>query len=270
MVETIRLVWNLLRAVSVSSIMNWMIRTLIATIAATAWAVSAAVGLSGVASATSCAGIEHGDARSVVSGVSIGEGYDGTLYTIFDLAISGTVTEIATDEVPGSATYGATEVSFEVINAFGVDTISPTLVVWSSDPGWMSGYPFEVGRTYFVPLKNPGMSGHPYESFLCDPISEISPEDATSLKGFAPDGVPTATPTPARGTTESATVVPAPAPDAGARSAVAASVEMTLVDEDQTPARAWALGLGAVGIAAVLVMVVRRSRRIREPEIDQS
>lgn len=138
------------------------------------------------ASATSCVGTDRTPSELVAGAPPHRQG-GGTLWELFDLAITGTVTEIRTEA-------GVTEVRFEVINAMGVSTVPAELIVSESDPGHLNGYGFQIGRTYFVPLVSPGPNGEPYWSFVCDPISEITPEDADRLPSAAIEGVATAVP----------------------------------------------------------------------------
>ena len=144
------------------------------------------------ASATSCATPEDGSAQSIVTGVEKLWG-EQDFFERYDFAISGTVVSIDTDETPGSETYGDTEVEVAVINAFGVDDIGETLVVSEDDPGWINGYEFQVGSTYFIPLLAEGPQGTPNYSFLCDPISRISESEASELAVIAIDPIAVAT-----------------------------------------------------------------------------
>src|SRR5690606_12961361 len=92
--------------------------------------------------------------------------------------------------------YGATQVHVDVINGFGVDEIGEQVVVHQSDPGWMNGFAFERGSTYFIPLVHVGPNGEPDYSFVCDPISRISPEGARQLVDLAADSIAVADPSP--------------------------------------------------------------------------
>lgn len=44
-------------------------------------------------------------------------------------------------------TCGSTAVAFDVLNAYGLETVEAALAVTEPDPGWMSGYLFELGQT---------------------------------------------------------------------------------------------------------------------------
>lgn len=126
--------------------------------------------------------------RSIVAGTET-MWNDRPFFESFDFAITGTVTSITTDDAAGSATYGKTEVSFDVLNGYGLETVEESLVVTESDPGWISGYLFEPGRTYFVPLKAFGPQGEPNYSFLCDPITEMTLAEAEALPRYASEVV---------------------------------------------------------------------------------
>jgi len=184
----------------------WAVGRLVAALgtAVTAVVVTLAVG-GATAGATSCAPPTDGSARSIVAGTEVLWG-DHAFFELYDYAVTGTVVDVVTDETQGSATYGATEVHVEVINGFGVDQIGERVVVHQSDPGWMSGFAFERGSTYFIPLVHVGPNGEPDYSFLCDPISRISPDGARQLTDLAADSIAVADPSP------SAVVEPVAAP----------------------------------------------------------
>src|SRR5690606_21087660 len=96
-------------------------------------------------------------------------------FDTYDFAIVGTVTGIDTVG-EGLPDYGATTVRLDVAAVLGGGPSTPQFDVSSPDPGWMGGYPYEVGLTYFIPVQAVGPGGEPNHSFLCDPISEV---DAT-------------------------------------------------------------------------------------------
>lgn len=112
----------------------------------------------------------------------------------FDYAVVGTVTEIRTVGV-GEPDYGATTIDLDVVAVLGDEPAAQTMVISSPDPGWMSGYPYRTGVTYFIPVKAEGPKGEPNYSFLCDPISEV---DAGITSDLAPRastaGIPFSTP----------------------------------------------------------------------------
>ena len=226
-------------------------------------------------SATSCAPPEDGSARSIVTGVERLWG-EQTFFELYDFAISGTVVSIETDETPGSETYGDTEVKVEVINAFGVDDIDETVVVSEDDPGWINGYEFRVGGTYFIPLVTEGPQGTPNYSFLCDPISRISESEASELAVIAIDQIAVATPEPSPTATLTPSSTDEPPvttassavhsseqepPPSGSEEAVIVGAE---IDEpaDGSGSRTGLLAAGFVAIIIVAagVLLVRRQR----------
>lgn len=173
----------------------------------------------------------------------------------FDFAVVGTV--LATETVAGSEPGDwPTTVTVEVAAGLGLEAAPLTMTVSSPDPGF-AGYPYEVGVTYFIPIRAEGPGGEPNYSFLCDPIVEIEPFEIDGLRALATEaGVPFAEPEP-----EPAPIAPAPtAPPVE-------SDEATARGDDRPasiPAFAWALvavALGAVIVASAAVAVVRRGRR---------
>jgi hypothetical protein len=232
---------------------------------------TAAVGCGGLvladpiaAGATSCAG-PGAPPRSLVAGVPAYDGAEGTLWSAYDLAITGTVVEIRTDEERDSAAYGATEIIVEVINAMGVDSISDQVTISARDPGWMDGYAFALGRTYFVPLKSPGPEGQQYWSFVCDPISEISASDASALLVEVAAGIPTAVPGVGAAPKPAAVGDPSETPRAVALNAESANSQGGL-------GSGWMIGIAA-GAATALAMgglLLRRLRSVPRPAQDAS
>jgi hypothetical protein len=147
------------------------------------------------AAATSCAMATDASPQAIVTGTE--QLWNGErFFDLYDLAVTGLVVEIVTDETAGSPTYGATEVHLDVINAFGVDHVARELVVATPDPGWMTGYAFQLGQVYFIPLRLVGPAGEPNHSMVCDPITQLRLEDAERLPAMA-DSVAVATPTDA-------------------------------------------------------------------------
>jgi len=193
---------------------------------------------------------------------------DRPFFESYDFAITGTVASIATDEAAGSATYGRTEVAFDVLNGYGLETVQASVVVTESDPGWNGGYFFELGQTYFVPLKTVGPQGEPNYSFLCDPIAQMTLAEAEGLPRFAsevltvaaPVGELTAGSTPIVPAESAApTTVPAP-PDSSATMATPTSVYESESPEpgDEAVVGDSGKSQGVVigGAAAVLVLVL--------------
>lgn len=146
------------------------------------------------AGATSCAIVEDASPEQIASGT---DSYGGAFFDHWDFAVVGTVTAIRTDERQGSPTYGATEVDLRVAGVLGVDQAPASMTLRSPDPGWMSGYPYEVGVAYFVPVVARTPDGVVNSTFLCDPISSLADAEAaaTELAGLAAGaGIPFATP----------------------------------------------------------------------------
>lgn len=218
----------------------------------------------GTASALSCAPPPDGSARSIVTGSEVLWG-NHSFFDLYDYAITGTVTGITTDEERGSTTYGATEVQFDVINGFGMDEVPETVLVHQSDPGWLTGFGFELGSTYFVPLVHRGPNGERDYSFVCDPISSISPAGAVDLAGMAAASIPVASPT--SGTTEPVEQPVISRPDVAELSALPRSPSLLppLLDEsatDEGAAPVLTLVAAAVGLAVVAIVVdIYRRRR---------
>jgi hypothetical protein len=156
--------------------MNRLVRLLLIVVV-----VVAGPGLGAVApaGATSCVSRDGVTPRNLLAG----EALDGeALFERYDLAVVATVTAIRTNEAQG----GATRTTVDVHAGFNVDRLPPTIDVSSDDPGWMNGYPFERGITYFIPVQHPGPGGQPHYSFVCDPILEVSgPQAATDLEAVA-------------------------------------------------------------------------------------
>ncbi len=107
----------------------------------------------------------------------------------YDMAVVGTVRRITTDEDGDSPTYGRTTVEVEMDGFFydGVLGATPADVwlVTSPDPGWLQGYGFVEGRSYFIPLLFAGPLGEPNYSFFCDPITEVSDPASTGSRAGA-------------------------------------------------------------------------------------
>lgn len=145
------------------------------------------------AQALSCAVHPDGSPEAILAGteqLATGDSF----FERYDLAVTGTVTAIDTDDAPGSPTYGDTLVSVDVLNAFGVTDIARSIVIFQDDPGWMSGYPFEQGNGYFIPLLVNGPNGEANYSFLCDPITPTNPSAAQVLPAQAIGSIPVAYP----------------------------------------------------------------------------
>lgn len=137
--------------------------------------------VAGPAGATSCVGYQGVTPQKLLAGQTV---YETHLFEQHDLALVGTVTAIRTNDAQG----GATRTTLDVHGGFNVAALPDALEVSSDDPGWMNGYAFQHGTTYFIPVQHPGPQGQPYYSFVCDPIFEVAgPEAAAELEAVAAD-----------------------------------------------------------------------------------
>jgi hypothetical protein len=210
-------------------------------VAALAVTAAFAVGTTSPASALSCAAPPAGVPRAVASGDD--DVYPG-FFEDFDFAVVATVTDIETDETAGSPTYGATTIDADVALILGEPGATDTIALSASDPGWMAGYSFRVGRTYFVPVDAEGPDGQVNYTFLCTPIYEVDDADATAdrLAALATDaGVVHARP----GDVAPTTVVDDTAED----------------DASSSPLIALATGVAVLLGASAIAVIVRSRRR---------
>jgi hypothetical protein len=154
----------------------------------------------GPVAALTCAEHPDGSPEAIASGTERLSSEDRFL-DHFDYAVIGTVTEIRTVEA-GQPDYGATTITVSVEGLLGQSPAPDQIEINSPDPGWMSGYPYRRGTTYFIPVQTEGPDGQPNYSFLCDPISEVQQGVTGELSQLAaqsgitfstPDAVP---PTP--------------------------------------------------------------------------
>lgn len=124
--------------------------------------------------ATSCGGHEDASAAAILDG----EERLGTMRP-FDAdyrgAVLGTVTDLDTDEREGSATYGSTVVRMDVLGTHG-DVAAGRARIEMPDPGWMLGYGFEAGGTYFVPVRH-----EPTDVMACEPITRVAEDEVPAL-----------------------------------------------------------------------------------------
>lgn len=202
--------------------------------------------------ALSCAVHPDGSPEAILAGteqLSTGESF----FNSYDLAVSGTVTAIETDEAPGSPTYGDTLVSVDVINAFGVEEVAQSIVVFEDDPGWMSGYAFELGKVYFIPLQTSGPDGQTNYSFSCDPIALLDQSASAKLPAHATSAIRVAYPAVAAApNTTTTTSPPATSTDAVAIDAAAAIAP----SPDANMPAAASTGSGNADWAATIVVVL--------------
>jgi hypothetical protein len=140
-------------------------------------------GASAPAMALSCAAHPDGSPRSIASGTDrLVTGI--AFFDAYDFAVIGSVAMIET--VDGAEIHaGRTTVSVDVMALLGPGEPDRRVAITSPDPGWMAGYPFEIGATYLIPVKAVGPMGEPNYSFLCDPISEVDPAFLTELGRLA-------------------------------------------------------------------------------------
>jgi hypothetical protein len=161
-------------------------RALGAASAVAALATVLVIAVAGPARALECVQHPDGSAESIASGTEelAGEGQLGTFWERYDFAVVGTVTGIRTDERDGSATYGATEIDVRVDSVLGSDAAPATTTLRAFDPGWMSGYPFELGVSYFIPVVARSQDGIANFTHACDPVTVLDdPVASTAALG---------------------------------------------------------------------------------------
>jgi len=199
--------------------------------------------------ALSCAPHPDGSPAAIASGTE-NLSTEDEFFDRYDYAVIGTVTEMRTVGV-GEPDYGATTVSIDVVAVLGGGTADPTIDISSPDPGWLTGYPYETGNAYFIPVQAEGPAGQPNFSFLCDPIAEVDVGIATELRQLASDaGIPFSTPdgdtSPAPARVDETDDAAIAAPDTGSLSGMTVPATLALA-----------------GTAAVLVWAIARWRRVR-------
>ncbi len=195
-------------------------------------------------SALSCAPHPNGRPEAILRGTEELASEQGFIEA-YDGAIAGKVLGIETNEVEGSPTYGRTVTGFEVDVAFW-DLPRGVVLVTSDDPGWLNGYPFEMGKRYFVPLELVGPDGQSMYSMVCDPITPVTLKRVERLIEIArANDVPMAA--PAQGTTASAVEA---APSASRSE-----------DPPWLVAGATVAGVVAIGIAGFLAARSKRNPR---------
>lgn len=158
----------------------------------------------------------------------------------YDFAVIGTVTGVRTDERQGSPTYGATEIDVTVAGVLGTSTAPETTTLRAGDPGWMVGYPFQPGTSYFIPVVALSPEGVTNWTFACDPVSEVVDAEASAAElGALADGSGIAFATPGDGEP------PSGGPSTGSGSTSAS----------------WfvpAISIAAISAAGVAVLLLRR------------
>jgi hypothetical protein len=173
-------------------------------------------------------------------------GAERRLFDGHDHALVGTVTAV---RPAGSGAHGPHDVVVDVMAAFNRPTTTALVTLTMPDAGQMSGYPFQVGRAYFMPVRD-GRVGlcspiTPLEAVDRDPARALAALTAAAREGGVAVAVPPAAATPAASPAPPAAAVPAAAgrPSTPGPSALVAGVSVV------------ALGGLAAGVA------VRRSRR---------
>lgn len=97
----------------------------------------------------------------------------------YDLAVVGRVLAITTDMSEGES-HGRTYVEMSLVGVYGMSGVDGRgFVVTTPDPGWMSGYPFEEGADYFVPLVLSDSGGEAHVG-ACDLVHRVTDVDATA------------------------------------------------------------------------------------------
>lgn len=124
--------------------------------------------------ATSCVMHEDASAAAILAGEER-LALEGGFAEHYRGAVLGTVTGVDTDEREGSATHGSTVVRMDVLGTFG-DVAADQARIEMSDPGWMSGYAFEPGATYFVPVRH-----EPTTVMACEPITMVGADEIDGL-----------------------------------------------------------------------------------------
>lgn len=154
------------------------------------------LGVAGPASATSCAMDPSATPEAILAGKPMQ--FSGRpLFQDYDLAVLGTVVAIDTVDDDRSRIYGRTWTTFAVDALFGTSSTPAQLTLTSSDPGWMNGYGFQLGQSYFVPFQEVGPDGSTNYSFLCDPITPVQNPPLGEWIGLAEEtGIPVALPGP--------------------------------------------------------------------------
>lgn len=185
--------------------------------ATTLAAVTTAVVLAAAAPshALSCAPHPDGTPESIASGTEVLASGQPFLEQ-YDYAVIGTVTGIRTDEREGSPTYGATEIDVEVTGLLGTEVAPAATTLRAMDPGWMAGYPFELGVAYVIPVVARSEDGVVNFTHGCDPVTIVDDPvaEAAALGAIAGrSGIAFATPgddpSPGGGSSGSSWFVPA-------------------------------------------------------------
>ena len=155
----------------------------------------------------------------------------------YDYAVIGTVTGIRTDEREGSPTYGATEIDVRVDGVLGTEAAPAATTLRALDPGWMAGFPFEVGTAYFIPVLARSEEGVVNFTFGCDPVTALDdPVAGAAALGAVADESGIAFATPGE----------SPPPDSGSSGSSSASWFVP------------AISVAALAAAGLAVLLLRR------------
>jgi hypothetical protein len=101
--------------------------------------------------------------------------------TTYDFALVGQVLSVETDEQSDSDRYGETVVRMSVFGVYGLASAPTEMGLTTPDPGWINGYDFVVGSSYFVPVMRIGLDGEANRVNACDPVTEVEDPQATAL-----------------------------------------------------------------------------------------
>lgn len=145
------------------------------TAAALAGALLTLVVTGSPAAALSCEAHPDASPEAIAAGTEVlaGEEQSGGFWDRYDFAVIGTVTAIRTDLREGSPTYGATEIDVRVAGVLGAEEAPAVMTLRAADPGWMAGYPFELGVAYFVPVQARSTEGVVNWTGPCDPVAVL-------------------------------------------------------------------------------------------------
>lgn len=121
-----------------------------------------------------------------------------TLFDSYDYALVGRVTAIRPTVPPptgADASFRRLSVDVEVLTAFNRAATDAEVTITMGDRGEMLGYPFEIGRTYFMVVRDAQLG-------VCGPTAPIDAADVPALQSAAREGgvtvaVPPAATTPA-------------------------------------------------------------------------
>jgi len=200
--------------------------------------------------ALSCAPHPDSSPAAIASGTAILSSED-EFFDSYDFAVVGTVSEVRTVG-EGEPDYGATTIHLKVVAVLGRESAPQAMTITSPDPGWMAGYPYESGRTYFIPVQVEGPGGQPNYSFLCDPITEVDAGIALDLAQPASEaGIPLSTPDDEL----------APEPESDELAAAAPANDLSPPNDGSQGTRVWPIALTLAAVVGVVATAAHRARR---------